>query len=116
MLTKISKLLVVAVFGLIVSGCANSDFSHDYLMRGQVITASSDNVVVCVGTSDGAEVGQVLTAYRFVMNDDNDEGAEFFKRVNIGQVKINKIIDEHFAKVTVLKGKIKRNDMVQLNK
>jgi hypothetical protein len=31
-------------------------------------------------------------------------------------VKISEIIDEHFAKVSVLKGQIKQSDMVQLNK
>ena len=50
------------------------------------------------------------------LNDDNDEGAEFYKQQEIGQVRIDKIIDEHFAKVTVLKGAIKKHDMVQLNK
>ncbi len=116
MLNKISKIMVVVVFGLIVSGCANSDFSHKYLMRGQVVSVTNNTVVVCVGTSDGAEVGQILNAYRFVMNDDNDEGADLFKRIDIGQVKINEIVDGHFAKVTVLKGDIKQHDMVQLNK
>ena len=77
MLSKISKLMVVAVFGLIVSGCANSDFSHKYLMRGQVVSVNDGSIYVCVGLDDGAKVGQVLETYRFVMNDDNDEGADF---------------------------------------
>lgn len=115
MLSKISKTVIFVIFTVVIAGCSNTQFSHEYLMRGQVISTSND-VVVCVGTADGAEVGQVLTAYRFVMNDDNDDGADFFKRVDIGQVKINEIIDEHFAKVSVLKGEIKKNDMVQLNK
>lgn len=115
MLKNISKKIALLAFAIVLTGCANSDFSHSYLMRGQVVSTSND-VVVCVGAADGAEVGQVLTAYRFVMNDDNDEGADFFKRVDIGQVKISEIIDDHFAKVSVQKGEIKRYDMVQLNK
>jgi hypothetical protein len=85
-------------------------------MRGQVVSDSPNNIVVCVGLDDGAKVGQVLNTYRFVMNDDNNEGATVFKKVGIGQIKIEKIIDEHFAKITVLKGEIKKFDMVQLDK
>ena len=114
MLNKISKLIVIAVFGFIVSGCANSNFSHKYMMKGQVVSTVSDNVVVCLGVDDGAKVGQVFDVYKFVMNDDNDEGADFFKQEKTGKVKISNVIDEHFAEVIVLEGTVKRNDMVQL--
>lgn len=115
MLNKISKLVVVSVIALVVTGCANSEFSHEYLMSGQVVSTNNE-VVVCVGEANGAEVGQILTAYRIVTNDDWEEGAAAFKKLDIGQVKIDKIINEHFAKVTILKGDIKKHDMVQLNK
>jgi hypothetical protein len=114
MFNKISKLIVIAVFGFIVSGCANSDFSHKYMMKGQVVLAENDNIVVCIGLDDGAKVGQILDVYKFVMNDDNDEGADFFMQVKTGKVKISKIINEHFAKITVLEGTVKQNNMVQL--
>ena len=81
---------------MIVLGCENSDFSHDYLMRGKIITAFSDDVVVCVGTSDGAEFGQVLTAYRFVMNDGNDEGADFSK--GLGSVDLSRLYLQLFVR------------------
>lgn len=114
MFNKISKLIVIALFGFIVSGCANSDFSHKYLMKGQVVSTSIDNIVVCIGLDDGAKVGQVLDVFKFVMNDDNDDGADFFKQEKTGKVKVLRVIDEHFAEVIVLEGSVKRNDMVQL--
>ena len=116
MFNKISKLMVIAVFSLIVSGCANSDFSHNYLMKGQVISVDDNNIYVCVGLDDGAKVGQILEAYRFVMNDDNDEGADFFLKQETGQIRIEELVDEHFAKVSVLEGEVKKHDMVLLNK
>jgi hypothetical protein len=85
-------------------------------MRGQVVSASPDNIVVCVGFDDGAKVGQILNTYRFSMNDDTEDGADFFRKVEKGQVIIDEIIDEHFAKVSVLSGTINKFDMVQLNK
>ena len=114
MLNRTSKLAVLAIFSIGLAGCANSDFSHEYLMSGQVVSTNNE-VVVCVGEANGAEVGQILTAYRIVTNDDWEEGAASFKKLDIGQVKIDKIINEHFAKVTVLTGDIKKHDMVQLN-
>ena len=116
MFNKISKLMVIAVFSLVVSGCANSDFSHNYLMKGQVISVDDNNIYVCVGLDDGAKVGQILEAYRFVMNDDNDEGADFFLKQETGQIRIEELVDEHFAKVSVLEGEVKKHDMVLLNK
>lgn len=116
MLNKISKVMVLAVFSIVLAGCANSDFSHKYLMRGQVVAASSDNVVICVGLDDGAQVGQELTAYRFFETNFSGEGDEIYERRNIGKVKIEKIINEHYAKVIVIEGNILKHDMVQLNK
>lgn len=116
MFNKISKLMVIAIFSLIVSGCANSDFSHNYLMKGQVISVDDNNIYVCVGLDDGAKVGQILEAYRFVMNDDNDEGADFFLKQETGQIRIEELVDKHFAKVSVLEGEVKKHDMVLLNK
>jgi major membrane immunogen (membrane-anchored lipoprotein) len=116
MLTKIYKKIALVVFAIVLTGCANSDFSHSYLMRGQVVSASPDNIVVCLGLDDGAKVGQELVAYRFVENHNQNEGASGFVKRTIGKVRVEKIIDEHFAKVTVLTGEIKKSDMVQLNK
>ena len=35
MFNKISKLIVIAVFGFIVSGCAISDIYHKYMMNDE---------------------------------------------------------------------------------
>ncbi len=116
MLNNISKLVVLAIFSIALAGCANSDFSHEYLMRGQVIAASSDNIVICVGREDGAKVGQELFAFRFFETNNSGEGDDIYERRNIGKVKVEKFIDGHYAKVIVVEGDIKKYDMVQLNK
>ena len=116
MFTKISKTIALVVFAIVLTGCANSDFSHSYLMRGQVVSVSSDNIIVCVGLDDGAKVGQVLNTYRFELNDKYDEGSDVFKKVEQGQIRIEEVIDQHFAKASVLKGEIKKSDMVELHK
>lgn len=112
---RISKVIVFLFFTVFLVGCASSDLSHKYLMRGQVVSVLPDNIIVCVGFDDGVKVGQIFNTYRFSMNNGNKEDAIYFQKVEKGQVKIEEIIDEHFAKVTVLKGTIKKHDMVQLN-
>jgi len=114
--SKISKTIALVVFAVVLTGCANSDFSHEYLMRGQVVSASSEQIVVCVGKDDGAEVGQELTAYRFFETNNSGEGDDIFEKRSVGTIRIEKIIDSHFARVSVLKGEIKKFDMVELQK
>jgi hypothetical protein len=116
MLKNISKKIALLAFAIVITGCANSDFSHKYLMRGQVVSTSTDNIVVCLGLDDGAEVGQILNAYRFYETNNNDEGDEIFEKREVGKVKIEKVINEHYAKVKVIEGSIYKYDLVQLNK
>ncbi|MBL4909640.1 MAG: hypothetical protein JKX78_06385 [Alteromonadaceae bacterium] len=113
---KISKLLIITVLTVIVSACSNTQLSHEYLMKGQVVSTTNNNVVVCIGSADGATVGQKLDAYRFVTGENSEEGANYFKKIRIGHVKISKIINKHFARVTVLDGDVQTNDMLELKK
>ena len=116
MLKNISKKIALLAFAIVLTGCANSDFSHNYLMRGQVVSTSTDNIVICLGLDDGAKVGQVLNTYRFFDSNKSGEGDELFYKKNEGKVKIEKIIDEHYAKVILIEGVVNKHDMVQLNK
>ncbi len=115
MLNKISKIMLLTIFIIVLEGCSNSNFSHKYIMRGQIISVV-DDVIICVGKGDGAKVDQVLTSYRFVMNDDNHEAADIFKKIETGKVRIDELINEHYAKVTVINGEVKIYDTVELDK
>ncbi len=116
MLIKISKLFAVVLLTLVVSACSTSQFSHEYLMKGQVVSTNNDDVIVCIGTADGATVGQELAAYRFTVEQGAEEGSEYYNKVKIGHIKIQAIINKHFARATVLDGDIQDNDMVELTR
>ncbi len=47
MLKNISKKIALVAFAIVLTGCANSNFSHNYLMRGQVVSSSTDNMGFC---------------------------------------------------------------------
>jgi len=74
-------------------------------------------IYLCVGTSEGAKVGQELTVVRFVkMGNTGPKGQPVFKKEEVGKVKITEIVDEHMANATIVSGEAKVNDIVELHK
>lgn len=112
--SALAALLLVAV-----TGCSSMQSArHQYLMRGQVLDASAEQVLICVGSRDGAQAGQVLKAYRFKADParwDKSPGPRF-KRIEIGTVRISEVIDEHFATAQVTSGSPTVNDVVELER
>ena len=60
---------------------------------------------------DGASLSQELDLYKVIQRQSRTKP---FRRVHTGEVKITEIIDEHFAKATVISGKAEKNDIVKL--
>jgi hypothetical protein len=44
------------------------------------------------------------------------KGTPAFRREDVGSIRINAIIDDHFATATVVKGDVAKNDIVELRK
>lgn len=104
--------LLVAAIGLFVGGCATgSHVYHGYMMKGSVVSATGNEGVICIGSKDGAAVGQTLQAYR-VTPATSDKYSRYVKTA-VGSVKIKEIIDEHFAKVSVVSGKLETGYIVE---
>jgi hypothetical protein len=84
---------------------------HGFWMKGSIIETSDSEVYLCIGSKDGASVGQELDVYQIIKTKSK---ATPFRRAHTGRVKINEIVDEHFAKATVISGKAEKNDIVEL--
>jgi hypothetical protein len=84
---------------------------HKYLMKGSIIEADDSNVSLCIGSNDGAEVGQELNVYKIRTI---SKARSTFQRELTGKVKITEIVDEHFAKAKVISGKAAKDDIVEL--
>lgn len=82
-------------------------------MKGSIIEASNSNVYLCIGSEDGAVVGQELNVYKVI---EGTRARPTFRREYTGKVKITEIMDEHFAKATVISGKAEKNDIVELTR
>ncbi|MEE9913956.1 MAG: hypothetical protein K4571_19775 [Deltaproteobacteria bacterium] len=83
-------------------------------MKGSIIEKTDGGVYLCVGSKDGAVVGQELNVYKVVFTGKVKSETPSFRRDKIGKVKITEIVDEHFAKATIVSGKAERNDVVEL--
>jgi hypothetical protein len=85
-------------------------------MRGQILESTSGGVYLCIGSADGAEVGQEYKVYKFVRMQDIKPMQPNYKRVETGTVTITEIVDEHYAKAKLLTGEAKENYIVELHK
>jgi hypothetical protein len=93
-------------------------------MRGSIVDISGSHVYLCIGSNDGAAVGQELHVYKIVQTSTSSTGQiaregrvprnPVYSKQFTGKVKIIEIVDEHFAKAEVISGKAELNDVVEL--
>lgn len=119
------NLIFAAAFAAMVPAAVDAEpaeshppgIGHTLFMRGTVVRASGAELVVCIGRADGATVGQELTVYRVVRSHGGaGKGPPNFRRDEVGKVRIGEIINDHFARVSTISGRIRRNDIVELRR
>lgn len=121
MLNKIIKVSFLVAFAGILTACAGGQIYHDKFMRGQVVGIDRGEVVVCIGSKDGAKTGQKLQAYRSIWvdsQDDDYDGYEYndYRLEHVGVVEIKSVVNDHFARALVLDGDVKQHDIVEINR
>ncbi len=116
MFKSIAKYSSVLFIVGVLTACAGSPIYHKMLMRGQIVGVEENEVVLCIGSKDGAEIDQTLKVYRIVNENRAEEKANLFKRVYTGEVVIGSVIDEHFARASVSSGDVKLHDVVELDR
>jgi len=110
-LKSVALFILVTLVIFVVVSCAT--VCHGYLMKGSIVDTSNSGIVLCIGSEDGASVGQELNVYKVTRNGPKP-GVPVFKRVETGKVKVTEIIDKHFAKAVVISGKAEKDDIVEL--
>lgn len=116
---RFNLIAVLASVLLATSACSSMQGArHEYLMRGQVVEISGSKAVVCIGSKDGAQVGQELVAYKVVARSSGGSAKSppRWERVKVGSVRIEQVIDEHFATAQVISGPVEVNHVVELNR
>jgi hypothetical protein len=108
-------LLLTSLFAVTAAQASESpSVRHTFFMRGQIVEVLKDTVVVCIGRADGASVGQELDVVHHRRVSGAPKGKARFKREVVGKVRINEIVDDHYAEATVISGKARRHYSVEL--
>jgi predicted small secreted protein len=110
-------LISILAAAFLLAGCATLESAgHKYIMRGQILEVTGDTVYLCIGSSDGAKVGQEYAVVKFVKvpKPYDKPPVPYFKREETGVVKITEIVHEHMANAKIVSGAAKENDMVEL--
>lgn len=114
-----TKKIVASVLvcgALLLSACATAhEVHHKYLMRGSIVGKKDNRVSLCIGTKDGAKKDQVLSVYRIESVGNPSKQPFAHRKVIVGKVKIEKIVDEHFAVASVVSGTAEVNQIVELD-
>ena len=114
-MTWVTTLLLTTLLVLTVSSCATMQRTyHGYIMKGSIVEASASDVYLCIGKKDGANVGQELNVYKITATNTNPK-TPTFKREYTGKVKIEEIVDEHFAKAKVISGTAEKYSIAELS-
>ena len=108
----VSGLLLVAATSWAVPAEAQGLFHS--IMRGTVVEKSEGVVTVCVGRADGAKLGQQLAVVRIMPTGIGAKGGSAWRMRDVGRVQLDEIVDDHFARATVLSGDPQKNDLVEL--
>ena len=110
--------VLLTVLLVVIAGCSTmGSLEHNVMMKGQILDVTDNSAYLCIGSKDGAEVGQEYAVYKFsrAMNPNPKYAAQpYFKRDKVGKIKITEIVDEHMAKASIVRGEVKANDFVEL--
>lgn len=109
-------MLSITSLVILLTSCAGTwqKVYHGTLMKGSIIETYDSEIYLCIGSKDGASVGQELDVYKIIAFT-KTRPRPSPKRELIGKVKITEIIDEHFAKAKVISGKAEKHDIVELS-
>ena len=111
--TFAAALIMLALPVGLPTAASAAGIGHSFIMRGSVVDVTDGKPTICVGKADGAKVGQTLDVVRIA---NTGEKSPLFRRRAIGKVRIDAIIDDHFARATVVSGKAEKHDIVELRR
>ncbi len=117
LLVPVGALLLMAFSATPARSEDDPSIYHRYLMKGSIVEVSDGSVYLCIGTHDGAAKGQELDVVRVSRaSGGGPKAPPTFKRQTVGRVRIDEVVDEHFARATVISGSAEKGDIVELEK
>lgn len=114
MFRTLSRLILILSFSGFFAACSGTQFHHEYVMSGTVVAVQGSKVVVCVGNEDGAKPGMVLDVFAIEYTGTIMEGTDSYSKKRVGEIRIDSIINEHFARGSIVEGHIEPNNVAEL--
>ena len=88
---------------------------HKHVMKGSILSTHEHSVYLCIGTERGATAGQVLDVVRVVrVTGGSPKAAVRYVRRHIGKIRIESLVDRHFAHATIVEGEAHEGNIVEL--
>ena len=110
------RLLLMLMAVLMISSYATAQTGyHANVMKGSIIEMQDSKIFICIGSRDGAKFGQELDVYNVGAKPMMYNEPLGFKREHTGKIRIVEILDEHFARATLVSGKAERGYIVELS-
>ena len=109
-----TAVFTAAPIGTFQAAAASPGIGHTFFMRGSVVEMTNGHIVICIGRVDGAAAGQVLKVYRNVTTP--GPRSVGFRREDIGTVRIDSVLNDHYANASPVTGSVKVNDIVELER
>jgi hypothetical protein len=109
--------LVAAIFVTTQPAVADRPgLRHTVFMAGRVVESSTEGIHFCIGTSERAQVGQVLDVVRLTRDRRVPKLGVRVHREQVATVRIDAILDEHYARATIIDGQARKRDIVRLSR
>ena len=121
-------LVVLMVLGLFtVASCATTSCQKyskggGIAIKGSVVQVADKGVYLCIGSLDGASVGQELEVWRTNYGTGSKASTSIYSgsvssgeisENIVGKVKITKVLDEHYSFAEVISGNAMLHDIVE---
>ncbi|TAL36699.1 MAG: hypothetical protein EPN93_07705 [Spirochaetes bacterium] len=121
---KKSILITMMLIGVIAAGSVTGCIGvrkgyHTYIMRGMILEVSDKDVYLCIGSYDGAQVGQEYEVFRNIPEGTVSgprSATAYYKKEKSGAVKIVEIVDVHYARAVVISGIAEKYSVVELER
>ncbi len=113
MKNKLFKFGVLGTLILLLGACSSSMY-HKALMKGQIVKVNDREVVMCIGSREGAKANDEFRVVRSTFRTDVvEEGESDYELIEVGRVEIVSIVDEHYAIAKVINGDIQLHDVAE---
>ena len=113
----IAAMAASVISSIVPAAAVGQGVGHRVFMRGQVVAMTAGVATVCVGRADGAKPGQILKVVRITQTPGPSKGVvPGFRRNDVGTIRIDAIADDHFARASVVRGRVAVHDLVELDR